>query len=353
MLINYQGSIVALHIQLHGREDFLIEQRMDFGLLEILSVDLREAVEPINQKNITESLLVKHASKLKKLSVQDWEMIDELNIPTLSALESLTVQGFRPEIAWLLYTASKQTIKSLNIGGISLNTQLPINNADENETAYIYQVPNLQNLNFCYSSFGWDSMFLSSNANNLVSLTLMGGDLPSGGMPELPKLRELNMYYYRGIHYPVFSKCTDLLKCLVLHHSSLDGYDVTMHQLTDLYIADSYGSVRCGKFLSFIHKSLEFLFLQGIGPKSITLDDGVRLDRVVTVVINPMYGYNYVYTDEEMSRMAEMCPNAEILIFDENNRDEMTDFIISRHKRRGFKTNLNKFIRRRIYREMY
>ena len=336
MLIIYQENIVALYLDLNGSEDFLIDQSMTFCVLECLSVNLYDVGEPIKQKNITESLIVKFASKLKKLSVMDYEnIIDELTIPALHNLESLSVHGLKPEPAWSLFTASRQTIKSLDMG----NVLLPINNAD------MYEVPNLQNLTISKKN----SKYLSPNAKNLVSLTLnhlMGYDLPSGGIPELPKLRELNMYHYVGRHYPIFSMCKDLLKCLVLHHSSLDGYDVaTMHQLTDLYIVGNRisGSWRYSKFLSYNHKSLEFLFLKNVCPQMITLDDGVKLYRVETVVIRSDGERYNVYIKEVMSRVAEMCPNARILITDEKNMNEMREYVISRHRRRGFTTDIQNF----------
>ena len=104
-------------------------------------------------------------------------------------------------MAWTLFRASKQTITSLNIKDIDINTQPTINNAgDENKADSIYQVPNLENLVIADGDGGEVSKLLINNANHLVSLTLWDVDLVSE-LTELPLLKELDI---SGGNYSLF-----------------------------------------------------------------------------------------------------------------------------------------------------
>ena len=80
LLISYQDSIEALDIRIKGIEVFLIDPLVKFDLMESLSVESHGNKELLNQKNITESLIVRHASKLKKLSVRNFLKIEENEI---------------------------------------------------------------------------------------------------------------------------------------------------------------------------------------------------------------------------------------------------------------------------------
>ena len=336
-------SIVALDMNIYGGEGFLIKPSMKFELLESLSVSILSC-----QKNFTESLIVKHASKLKKLSVIDCSnMIGGIDVPTLPCIESLFVSALSPDIAWSLFRASKETITSLDISNIDMNTQPTINNADdENEDDSIYQVPNLENLVF---SGGDSTKILRHNANHIVSLTLECIDFESE-LPELPQLRELNITSVEegGENLTlIIPKCTESLQCLVISFDgrwSLDDFAVT--QLKAIYVQNFNNlnfDVQWCKFLSFNHKSLEFIFLQYVDINNITLYDGVKLERVKTVVIWRGYfvfSEGYEYTEEDRARIAEFCPNAKILIWEEDKDIELRDFVMSNHRKMGFITDL-------------
>ena len=341
LLMSYQDRIEALDIRIIGSEVFLIDPLMKFHLMESLSVEFHGNNELLNQKNITESLLLNHASKLKKLSVRKYWLIDNLNVPALPVLESLTMSYFNPNPAWSLFRATKQTLTSLDIRYIDMNTQPPINDAEENEAVSIYQAPNLQNLLLMGSMY---TKILIHNANNLVSLTLCRVDLPSE-VPELPLLRELFISWCHSNHsWLILSKCKESLKYIFLIHSSLDDHAITMPQLTDLFIIGK--DLKFAKFISYNHKSLEFIYLEDAYSyyDMITLNESVKLERVKTVVIKFSDGGKRM-PEEDKVRMAELCPNADILMWNKKNKDELEEFIIYRHKKNGFNSEVMQFLR--------
>jgi hypothetical protein len=221
-----------------------------------------------------------------------------------------------------------------------MDTQPTINNAgDENEADSIYQVPNLENL---VIYFGESTKFLSHNANHLVSLTLKCVNLESE-LPELPQLRECEISSISGgENYPlIFPKCKESLQCLVMNDSSLDDHALTMPQLKVIYVDNTEGDVKCSKFLSYNYKSLEIIFLQDVNVKYIPLDDGVKFERVQTVILL-MSGY---WIKEDLARIVELCPNAEVLIWEEGeeeaeNGTDMKDFVMSNHRKQSFISDL-------------
>ena len=333
LLIRYQNSIEALDIKITECEVFFIDPLMKFHLLESLSVEF------LNHKSITESLIVRHASKLKKLRVRKFWNIDNLNVPSLPVLESLSLVHInRPGPAWSLFRASKQTLTSLDIRYIDMNTQPPINDAEENEAVSIYQAPNLQNLVLMGNMA---TKILIHNANNLVSLTLWRVDLPLE-VPDLPLLRELVISWSDRNHsLLILSKCKESLKRLVLIHSSLNDYPITLPQLTDLFIIGK--DLKFAKFISYNHKSLEFIYLKDAYHDMITLNDCVKLDRVKIVVIK-FSNEGKRIPEEDKARISDLCPNANILIWNKKNNDELVEFMLNHHKKSGFNSELMKYI---------
>ena len=99
--------------------------------------------------------------------------------------------------------------------------------------------------------------------------------------------------------------------------------------------------MQCSKFLSHNHKSLEFIFLRDADINKITLYDGIKLKRVKTVVLWERHNHvDDVYTEDERARIAEFCPNAEILTYGEEKSIELKDFLMSNHRKMGFTTDL-------------
>ena len=335
LFISYQKRIVALDIIIFRGYDFLMEPSMKLDLLESLSIVLRRYNEPINMRYYTEALIFKHASTLKKLCLKDDNInlrrsFDDLDVPALPCLESLIVSRLHTETVWSLFGASKQTIASLDIGDVDVDTHPPIKN--DNEASTIYQFPNLHTLAIYNSNF---TKLLTYNANNITSLTLLNVVIPSD-VPELPKLRELTILNCYDENYShIFSMCKESLKCLVFNGIFFDDYNVDLPQLTDLYVKHSRKT--SGKFLSYNNKSLEFLCLENVDPEMIILDDNVKLKRIKVVVLKHLYG-DYTYNEKDKARMAELCPNAEILIWGRQNIDDMNDFVKSHHTKRGFST---------------
>ena len=159
MFISYQKHIVALDIIIYPREyDFLIEPSMKLDLLLSLSVVLERS---------TEDFIFRHASTLKKLCLTDQSGLDNLEVPALPCLESLIVDRLHTETVWSLFRASKQTITSLDIRDVDVNTHPPINN--DNEATSVYQFPNLQTLVIYKSDC---TQLLTHNASKITSLTL-------------------------------------------------------------------------------------------------------------------------------------------------------------------------------------
>ena len=331
MFISYQKHIVALDIRIYPREyDFLIEPSMKLDLLESLSVVLERS---------TEAFIFRHASTLKKLCLTNQSGLDNLEVPALPCLESLIVDRLHTETVWSLFRASKQTITSLDIRDVDVNTHPAINN--NNEATSVYQFPNLQTLVIYKSDC---TQLLTHNASNITSLTLNIFDIPSE-LPELPKLRELTILDFLHDSH-IFSKCKKSLKCLVLNGISFDDNAVDLPQLTDLYILGRHidalryldSRKTCGKFISYNSKSLKFVLLQNVDPDMITLDDNVKLKGIKIVILKHLYG-DYAYNEKERARMAELCPNAEIFIWSSQNMDVMHNFVKSHRTNRGFSTD--------------
>ena len=64
------------------------------------------------------------------------------------------------------------------------------------------------------------------------------------------------------------------------------------------------------------------------------LDDGIKMERMRNVVLR--YNNYPTYTGQDRERITEMCPNAEVVIIDENNRKEIRDQMRSRCKSKKF-----------------
>ena len=145
LFISYQEHIVALDIIIFRGYDFLMEPSMKLDLLESLSIVLGRYNEPINMWYYTEALIFKHASTLKNLCLNiNHRGLDDLDVPDLPCLESLIVSRLPTETVKSLFGASKQTIASLDIRDVDVNTYPPIKN--DNEASAVYHFPNLHTL---------------------------------------------------------------------------------------------------------------------------------------------------------------------------------------------------------------
>ena len=110
-----------------------------------------------------------------------------------------------------------------------------------------------------------------------------------------------------------------------------DYVSVVVPKLTDLHLG-RVGSAFTNKICSSNHRSLECMTL-GIRDLP-NLDDGIKMERMRNVVLF------YDYTAQDMERMTEMCPNAEVVIMSQGNKKEIRDQMRSRCKSRNFSLDL-------------
>lgn len=323
MMMDYMQNITGLGIKILGNEEFLLEPGVKFDLLNTLSVRATKS-EFTNQKKIIETFILKHSDKLINLRIDGdifgTDVFKDLSVASLPVLESLTLYAVHSEALLSLLRASKPTLTRLEIR----NTKTDAPASD------FYSIPNLQHLSLQFDRFSFN--FVTFNASNLVSLTLIGFKVPIQ-LPELPKLKELKIY--DGKLLPLLPKCQNSLEILVYEGDTcIDDYAVPMPKLTDLYMSGSgYTGSYCNAFLEHNLGNLEFLYLYGLEPVP-QLDNGAVMEKIETVVLKSRY--HAKYPEEDRERMGILCPNADINLLEKANSEEIKKIVKSRFKKKCF-----------------
>ena len=329
---DYKVNIISLDIEVNGNEDLLLQPSFVFRYLESLSLDF-SCCDYNTMVPVFEAMLDKHASNLKSLKLKSLQKTLKLNgleekvrVPALPVLDSLELDLIGEDAARTILEQSRPTISSL-VMSRTLHS-IPFRNDDYNNSL-VYQIPNIRYLRFEISN---DFGFVMCNANHLISLNLrfIRGIPNYIEWPQFPNLRELSIDDNDFI--PILKNSRETLECLVMFFilSPPDEHaDMVMPRLTDLYlhyINDAFSSKICNSN----NRSLEFLYLCG---KDIpNLNEGIRMESMRNVVL-------WDKTPQDRERMLGICPNAEVVLFSDNNKNEiieMRDMIRTRCKRRNF-----------------
>ena len=115
---------------------------------------------------------------------------------------------------------------------------------------------------------------------------------------------------------------------------TLEKLAVPMPKLTDLYMSGSgYTGSYCNAFLEHNLGNLEFLYLYGLEPVP-HLDNGVVMENIETVVLKSRY--HAKYPEEDKERMGLLCPNADIILLEKANSEEIKRTVKSRFKKKCF-----------------
>ena len=175
--------------------------------------------------------------------------------------------------------------------------------------------------------------FVLLNSNNLVSLELeISKDIPTDiEWPEFSALRELCITFKMEL-LNIISKSKDTLEQLIIDQvSSADReYAMEMPRLTDLYII-RVNHEFTNKILKLNCKKLEFLYLYNIDLSN--LDSAtIRLNKLEILMI----GAGTNPSEEEMVKLAEMCPYAQIVVCEGENCLEGRKLARGRRKQKGF-----------------
>ena len=332
VLCKYKEIIICLDIEVFGDEEFLIEPNLEFNLLESLSVWFRRS-QFAGHKTILESLLAKHAHQLKDLRVRRIcdKGLGNIIVPLLPNLDCLALHNVSiAESTSSFLEACRETVTSLDIRYTTIDVHPHIN-----------YFPNLSNLTI----WSGDSLdLLIHNAKNLISLTLMRADIPME-LPELPKLRELNISSKELL--PLLTKCRETLECLLYSGdtSSNDFKDflMTLPRLTGLYLLE----MEIPSVLTDLLKQsscLEFLYVEEL-KKLPVYSDGFKMEQMRTVVIKFRNDYAHDFTPEQTKHViAQVCPNfRDIIIFDAENKVEANEITKSCCRKKGYLNHYQSF----------
>ena len=347
-------ALTSLVINIKGNEEVLLQPGFKFKNLESIEINdydedgIKYYDEDFYDTKVTvvEAMLVKHASSLKNLTVKDLEK--SITVPALPKLDSLSLVIVSEESGRNLLDETRDTITSLNIDRLILNVDstTPITDADSTNEAF-YEIQNLTHLKI----ESLDYKFILFNAEHLMSLTVnKSHDYPHGEFfqeinnvewPHFPILRELAIVNTSDL-MPILRNSNETIELLVLFCAYGDDEigDWTMPNLTDLYVF--YGSgVIMNKIFSANYKSLENLFL--INSQIHTFDDGFRMERMKLVVLksDPDFGL-FKYSDHDRDVMAVMCPNADVVLFNDENEGEIKKKIKDRSKTRNYLIDITK-----------
>ena len=157
--------------------------------------------------------------------------------------------------------------------------------------------------------------------------------------PQFPKLRELKINYSECL--PILMNTRETLEHLYLEDivsPDIAYASVVMPRLTDMHLFN-VNSEFTSKICSLNHRSLEFLYLERTDLPN--LDDGIKMERMRNVVLRYKYPS---YTAQDMERITEMCPNAEVVIMRRReNRKEIRDQMRSRCKSKKFSLDFIRF----------
>jgi hypothetical protein len=325
-LADYKYLITSLDLQVWKNKDFLLDKRLIFKNLRSLTLWRGKNGYDKVMKVVCESMIGKHADKLKKLRIVGLQV--NLRTPALPVLESVELDEVCSEATWSILKQCKQTITSLEIYYGELDGPILWNNLDPNRFI-AFDIPNLENLALL-SSDPFTVNFIVQNAHNLVSLSVdcfqidMDLDL---SLKDYPNLRELDIDNHRLL--PILEKSRETLECLLIMDNPHVCNNVgVLPRLTDLYILTRFQDPRNSKVLTDNSLSLEFIFLDGVDISS--LDDGLRMVEMRMVVMESYY------RDQDREKMARLCPNAKVIMFEKNTKIEVVDYVRHRRKFKGF-----------------
>ena len=326
MTEDYKDNIISLGIRIMDNEDLLLQPSFIFKSLESLSLNGGCCTDD-TMVRVCETMLAKHANNLRNLKIR--YLKKNLRVPNLPVLDSLTLWDVDEEAAWNILEQCRPTITRLHLRCTPMNSR-PINS---NSAAY--EIPNIEHLKIEYCEAFY---FVHFNAEHLVSLEFKVHEhidfIPDNvEWPQFPKLRELKIRGSKCL--PILMNSRETLEHLYLEYivsPDIAYASVVMPRLTDLHLNNVDNAFK-SKFCSSNHRSLEFLYLEGtvLRMRDLpNLDDGIKMERMRNVVLL----YNNTAQDGE--RMIGMCPNAEVVIMDEENRKEIRDQMRSRCKSRNF-----------------
>jgi hypothetical protein len=322
MTVDYKEAITTLDVQVKGNEDLLLTPSFTLKSLESLSL-IFLFCNYDSMAAVFEAMLDKHANNLKSLKLEKLHKI--VRVPALPVLDSLELNWIGGDAARTILEQSRPTISSL----VMYDVESPLFN-----NSVVYQIPNIRHLRFQSSN---DIGFVIFNANHLISLNLrfIGGIPNDIEWPQFPNLRELTIDHNNLI--PILINCRETLERLVMLFMPFPPYDIAnivMPRLTDLYLHKvNYAFSR--KICNSNHRSLEFLYLCGTVVPN--LNEGIRMESLKNVVLRDK-------TSQDRERMLGMCPNAEVVLFSDNNKNEIKDMIKARSKRRDFSLALSNYI---------
>jgi len=330
ILLDYMEFITSLAINVKGDEAFFLLQSTVFKSLESLKL-VGPYSDDESRVAVCEDMLTNHCQQLMNLEIQDLDH-PNISVPTLPVLESLTLWDVEEGAAWTFLEKTRNTISSFSILGTDIKPPTP------NPAAY--KIQKLEHLSLKMNTSN-AFKFVLRNAKNLHSLDL--GDasrIPENlKWPQFPKLTELSIGYQDKL-LPILSNSRDTLKHLIVDSisSAEEGFAVEMPRLTDMYLI-KINHEFINKMLRFNCKGLEFLYLSRISVSN--LDDGIRIESMRRVVL----GYNNpAYSEEEREKFARMCPNAEVVLRNEENLVKSRDLAKARNTGTGFFRDTKRFI---------
>jgi hypothetical protein len=342
-LVTYKKNVVSLEIIiLYPNIDlgYLIEPGLKFDFLEKLTL-----LDNENEMWTTfYSIIAKNADKLKILEIDNF--LEGSSLPALPCLEYLELKTWEEIKNWEFLLACNQITK-LNIEYFCLNEDDDID--DENDEDFedlldlnaqgTFYLPNLEHLYIGDLDLG---VIASQNANNLVFLEISLIDK----LPEFPKLRELVIYSYDfDALEDLLSNCTNTLEFLALAEcrkmdidDEVADFPLSLPKLTDLYLQNISSP---NNLLQCNHNSLEFLFLDNVDPLT-NFTSGLKMEKVETVILKPHY--QKFYTETDLKNIAELCPNAEMIVLSKENKDEILNLVKSRCKKKNIKIDIKCFL---------
>ena len=325
MTVDYKESITSLGISAKDNEDLLLQPSFIFKSLAGFYLNLFGCTDE-TMVRVCEAMLVKHANNLKNLVVI--HLKKNLTVPNLPKLNALALEYVNEEAAWNILEHCRPTITSLDV----LMTDMISPLLDSNSSPY--EIANLNHLRLSRSNA---FNFVLFNAEHLVSLELRVWGLVHISedfvWPQFPNLRELKIDDSKCL--PILMNSRETLEHLFISSilsSNGDYASVVIPRLTDLQLL-RVNDTFIHKICNSNHISLEFMHLRGTEiPK---LYDGTKMERIRNVVLESDALKSLTAQDRE--RMSEICPNAEVVIMDWENRKEIGDQIRSRFKSRNFK----------------
>ena len=319
MTEDYKDKITSLGFRAKDNEDLLLHPSFIFKSLESLSLNRRGCTDD-TMVRVCEAMLAKHANNLKKLRIDGLKK--NLRVPNLPELDSLDLAYVDEEAAWNILEHCRPTITRLDLTGINMNSRPLSSNSDA------YDIPNIKHMRISESNA---FNFVEFNAEHLVSIELSGRDISDNVVwPQFPKLRELKISGSKCL--PILMNSRETLENLSISniYAPSDYASVVMPKLTDLHLS-LVNIAFTRKICSLNHRSLEFMIL--VMRDLPNLDDGIKMERMRTVVLRYKYSS---YSAQDRERIAEMCPNAEVVIKSQGNKKDIRDQMRSRYKSRNF-----------------